>query len=105
MEDLAAHEHAPGFHGRLADGTHIQGVAGPSGGLKYLAEMERQARGMPGPEISERQYNARRFRTVDVQDLFEDRRQQAAPQLAPGRSVYRRPQREEEGVPPNAELV
>ena len=60
---------------------------------------------MPGPEISERQYNARRFRTVDVQDLFEDRRRLPTPQLAPGRSVYRRPQMDEEGVPPNAELV
>ena len=52
--------------------------------------MENQARGMPEPEVGERQYNPRRFRAVDVQDLFEDARRQPVPQLAPGRSVYRR---------------
>jgi hypothetical protein len=45
--------------------------------------MENQARGMPEPEVGERQYNPRRFRTVDVQDLFEDARRQPVPQLAP----------------------
>ena len=67
--------------------------------------MENQARGMPEPEVGERQYNPRRFRNVDVRDLFEDSRRQPAPQLAPGRSVYRRPQMDEEGVPANAEPV
>jgi len=67
--------------------------------------MENQARGMPEPEVGERQYNPRRFRNVDVRDLFEDSRRLAAPQLAPGRSVYRRPQMDEEGTPPDAELV
>ena len=70
MVDLAGHEHVPGFHGALLDGTAIVGRGGPGGWLKYLAEMENQAQG----EVSERQYNARRFRTVDVQDLFEDQR-------------------------------
>ena len=49
--------------------------------------------------------NARRFRTVDVQDLFEDSRRAPVPQLPPGYSVYRRPRMDEEGVPANAELV
>ena len=49
--------------------------------------------------------NARRFRTVDVQDLFEDRRRLPVAQLAPGLSVYRRPRMDEEGVPENAEVV
>ena len=57
------------------------------------------------PEISERQYNARRFRTVDVQDLFEDSRRAPVSRLAPGYTVYRRPRMDEEGVPANAELV
>ena len=73
--------------------------------MKYLDEMENQAQGMPEPEISERQYNARRFRTVDVQDLFEDSRRAPVSRLAPGYSVYRRPRMAEEGVPANAELV
>ena len=46
-----------------------------------------------------------RFRTVDVQDLFEDSRRAPVPQLAPGYTVYRRPRMAEEGVPANAELV
>ena len=74
MEDLAGHEHAPGFGGALPDGTAIIGSGGPGGGLKYLDEMENHARGMPEPEVGERQYNTRRFRAVDVQDLFEDAR-------------------------------
>ena len=112
MVDLAGHEHVPGFHehvpgfhGALLDGTAIVGRGGPGGGLKCLAEMENQAQGMPEPEVSERQYNARRFRTVDVQDLFEDRRRLPVAQLAPGLSVYRRPRMDEEGVPENAEVV
>ena len=105
MDDIAAHEHAPGFNGRLTDGTVVAGWGGPRGGLKYLDEMENQAQGMPEPEISERQYNARRFRTVDVQDLFEDSRRAPVPRLAPGYTVYRRPRMAEEGVPENAEAV
>ena len=105
MVDLAGHEHAPGFRATLLDGTAILGRGGRGGGLKYLAEMENQAQGMPEPEVSQRQYNARRFRTVDVQDLFEDQRRLPVPRLAPGRSVYRRPRMAEEGVPENAELV
>ena len=58
--------------------------------MKYLDEMENQAQGMPEPEISERQFNARRFRTVDVQNLFEDSRRAPVSRLAPGYSVYRR---------------
>jgi hypothetical protein len=73
--------------------------------MKYLDEMENQAQGMPEPEISERQYNARRFRTVDVQDLFEDSRRAPVPQLPAGYSVYRRPRMAEEGAPENAEAV
>ena len=46
-----------------------------------------------------------RFRTVDVQDLFEDSRRAPVPQLPAGYSVYRRPRMDEEGVPANAELV
>ena len=46
-----------------------------------------------------------RFRTVDVQDLFEDSRRAPVSRLAPGYSVYRRPRMAEEGVPANAELV
>ena len=77
-------------------------------GCLYLAETENQAQGMPEPEVSQRQYSARRFRTVDVQDLFEDRRRlpvRPATQLAAGLSVYRRPRMEDEGVPENAEVV
>ena len=73
--------------------------------MKYLAEMENQAQGMPEPEISQRQYNAHRFRTVDVHDLFEDQRRLPVPRLAPGLSVYRRPRMAEEGGPENAEVV
>jgi len=105
MVDLAGHEHVPGFRATLLDGTAVVGRGGPGGGLKYLAEMENQAQGMPEPEVSQRQYNAQRFRTVDVQDLFEDQRRLPVPRLAPGRSVYRRPRMAEEGVPENAELV
>jgi hypothetical protein len=105
MDDLAAHEHAPGFNGTLTDGTIVAGRGGPRGGMKYLDEMENQAQGMPEPEISERQYNARRFRTVDVQDLFEDSRRAPVSRLAPGYTVYRRPRMAEEGVRANAELV
>ena len=105
MDDLAAHEHSPGFNGTLTDGTIVAGRGGPRGGMKYLDEMENQAQGMPEPEISERQYNARRFRTVDVQDLFEDSRRAPVSRLAPGYTVYRRPRMEDEGVPANAELV
>ena len=46
-----------------------------------------------------------RFRTVDVQDLFEDSRRAPVSRLAPGYTVYRRPRMAEEGVPANAELV
>ena len=46
-----------------------------------------------------------RFRTVDVQDLFEDSRRAPVSRLAPGYTVYRRPRMEDEGVPANAELV
>ena len=105
MDDLAAHEHAPGFNGTLKGGTVVAGRGGPRGGVKYLDEMENQAQGMPEPEVSQRQYNARRFRTVDVQDLFEDSRRAPVPRLAPGYTVYRRPRMAEEGVPENAELV
>eukprot|EP01046_Picozoa_sp_COSAG06_P050844 COSAG06_NODE_8157_length_2256_cov_42.592953_2_plen_640_part_00 len=105
MDDLAAHEHAPGFNGTLTDGTVVAGRGGPRGGVKYLDEMENQAQGMPEPEVSQRQYNARRFRTVDVQDLFEDSRRAPVPRLAPGYTVYRRPRMAEEGVPENAEAV
>ena len=59
----------------------------------------------PRSEVSQRQYNARRFRTVDVQDLFEDSRRAPVSRLAPGYTVYRRPRMAEEGVPANAELV
>ena len=47
----------------------------------------------------------RAFRTVDVQDLFEDSRRAPVSRLAPGYTVYRRPRMAEEGVPANAELV
>jgi hypothetical protein len=50
-------------------------------------------------------YNARHFRTVDVQDLFEDSRRAPVPTLPPGYTVYRRPRMAEEGVPENAEAV
>ena len=102
---VVSREHSPGFRGRLADGTVVAGGGGPGGGLKYLEQMVAQAESTPEVEISSRQYNPRRFRTVDVQDLFEDLRRQPVPQLAPGASVYRRPQMAEEGVPANAELV
>ena len=46
-----------------------------------------------------------RFRTVDVQDLFEDSRRAPVSRLSPGYTVYRRPRMAEEGVPANAELV
>ena len=46
-----------------------------------------------------------RFRTVDVQDLFEDSRRAPVSRLAPGYTVYRRPRMEDEGVPANADLV
>ena len=46
-----------------------------------------------------------RYRTVDVQDLFEDSRRAPVPQLPPGYSIYCRPRMAEEGVPrANAEL-
>ena len=48
---------------------------------------------------------ARRFRTVDVQDLFENSRRAPVSRLAPGYTVYRRPRMEGEGVPATAELV
>jgi hypothetical protein len=104
--DLVAREHATGFVGYLVDGTAVPGQGGPGGGVKYLAELETLADVTPEPEVSSRQYNPRRFRTVDVADLFEDlRRVPAPPTLAPGRTVYRRPQMAEEGVPLNAETV
>ena len=96
-------------HGQLAESNISRQRRLPvpqlAPGLQYLAEMENQAQGMPEPEVSQRQYNARRFRTVDVQDLFEDSRRLPVPQLAPGLSVYRRPRMDEEGVPENAEVV
>ena len=73
--------------------------------VKYLEQMLAEAEVTPEPEVSSRQYNPRRFRTMDVADLFEDLRRQPVPQLAPGASVYRRPQMAEEGVPANAERV
>lgn len=55
--------------------------------------------------MSERQYNARWFRIIDVQGLFEDSRRAPMSWLTPGYTVYHRPRMEEEGVPANVELV
>jgi hypothetical protein len=73
--------------------------------VRYLAELQAEADITPEPEISSRQYNPRRFRSVDVIDLFEDLRRQPLPQLPRGATVYRRPQMAEEGTPANAEAV
>eukprot|EP01047_Picozoa_sp_COSAG01_P060093 COSAG01_NODE_7314_length_3255_cov_4.176489_4_plen_111_part_00 len=59
----------------------------------------------PEPEVSSTALQPRRFRSVDVLDLFEDLRRQPLPQLPQGATVYRRPQMAEEAVPANAEAV
>ena len=102
-EELVGREHSTGFQGALTDGAIAPGSGGPGGGAKYLEQMLAEAEVTPEPEVSSRQYNPRRFGTMDVHDLFEDLRRQPVPQLAPGASVYRRPQMAEEGVPANAE--
>ena len=105
-EELVGREHSVGFQGALTDGTVAAGSGGPGGGIKYLEQMLAEAEVTPEPEVSSRQYNPRRFRTMDVADLFEDlRREPAPPGLAPGRTVYRRPRMAEEGTPQNAEAV
>ena len=73
--------------------------------MRYLAELQAEADITPEPAVPSRQYNPRRFRSVDVLDLFEDLRRQPLPQLPRGATVYRRPQMAEEGVPANADAV
>ena len=73
--------------------------------VRPLAALSTQKRLSQRQQIGSRPPAVRAFRTVDVQDLFEDSRRAPVSRLAPGYTVYRRPRMEEEGVPANAELV
>ena len=98
---LSSRIQAPHIMGRQNMHWDLTSSAMPTG----CASADATRRSLPRQRADRQAPPAVRFRTVDVQDLFEDSRRAPVSRLAPGYTVYRRPRMDEEGVPANAQLV